>query len=457
MRILVALLLLYTTASHVPTQPARRGARTAADVYAVVAEVDRIASRTTLWPGFDPRRVPVEIYDGQTTFLFRHPAPPAEFISLSSRQGVWAFPGRHETVTANAPAKLGGVWTATAMLDPASGQSLKERAALVLHEMFHVHQRERHPKWMGNELELFTYPFEDAELLALRRIETEQLRRAERAAGAGEAACRARRALATRRERFARLTSGAVGYERSLELDEGLARYVEGRATGARHSDLTPAEFPAEELRTRGYATGHALALLLERFAPAWPQQLEAGAPLSLDELLAAALPASSAAVESCALPESFVTATRARARVEVETLNARRETLRREFAAQAGWKIVVNAEAGAPLWPQGFDPLNIRRLGGADVLHTRHLKLGNNTGAIESFHRYMLTGGAGAHPLFNGVRQLTVAGLAAEPAVREAEGRLMLEAAGVKAEFRGARLERAGQTLTINLQAAPK
>ncbi|HEY9405285.1 MAG TPA: hypothetical protein VIQ24_21715, partial [Pyrinomonadaceae bacterium] len=293
MRILAILLLLCGAASHSRAQPAPRVASIAAtDVYAVLAEVDRIASQTTLWPGFDPRRIPVEIYDGQDTLLFRHPNPPTEFISLSSRQGVWAFPGRHQTVTANASVKLGGVWTATVMLDPASKLSLKERAALVIHEMFHVHQRERHPKWAANELELFTYPFEDAELLALRRIETESLRLAERAAGAPDAACHARLALAARRERFARLSTGASAYERALELSEGLARYVEARAQGARKSGLTADEYPAEELRTRGYATGHALSLLLERFAPGWAARLDAGDPLSLDELLAAALAA---------------------------------------------------------------------------------------------------------------------------------------------------------------------
>lgn len=458
MRILAVLVLLCVAAFHVPAQPARRVAPiAAADVYAVVSEVDRIASRTTLWPNFDPRRVPVEIYDGQTTLLFRHPAPPTEFVSLSSRRGVWAFPGRHETVTANAPVKLGGVWTATVMIEPASKLSLKERAALVIHEMFHVHQRERHPKWAGNELELFNYPFDDAELLALRRIETESLRRAERAADDVEAACVARLALATRRERFARLGAGASGYERALELNEGLARYVEARALGARKSDLTTNEYAAEELRARGYATGHALALLLERFAPAWAARLEAGDPLSLDELLAAALPAAAHDAPSCALSESFKASMRSRAKVETETLIARRAASRREFAARAGWKIVVNADAAAPLWPQGFDPLNIRRIGGSDVLHTRHLKLGNDAGAIESFHPHMLTTGAGAHPLFNGVLQLTLNGLAAEPVVREAEGKLTLEAAGVKAEFRGARLERAGQTFNVSLQPARK
>jgi hypothetical protein len=457
MRIFVVLLLLCSPAVlHVRAQPApgRLAPAAAVDVYAVVAEVDRIASRTILWPDFDPRRVPVAIYDGRTTLLFRHPHPPKEFISLSSRRGVWAFPGRHETVTANAPAELGGVLTATVMLPPASKLSLKERAALVVHEMFHVHQRERHPKWAGNELELFTYPFEDAELLALRRIETESLRRAERAADSKDAACHARLALATRHQRFARLSTGAAGYERALELNEGLARYVEALAAGVRRSDLTAKEYPAENLRTRGYATGHALALLLERFAHGWTTRLEAGDTRSLDELLAAAL-AAVPARSACALPGSFAASARSRAKVETETLSARRETSRRAFASQAGWKIVVNADAAAPLWPQNFDPLNVQRLGATDVLHTRHLKLGNDTGAIESFHPHMLTVGAGAHPLFNGVRRLTLAGLAAEPSVREAEDKLTLEAAGIRAEFRGARLERAGQTLTITLPAA--
>lgn len=463
MRLCLILLLLSVGGAALngtSAQPARRSTdATANDVYAVIDEVDRIAARLPLWPNFDPRRVPVEIYDGRTTFLFRHPNPPAEFVSLSSRQGVWAFAGRHETVAANAPMKLNGVWTATAMIESASKLSLKERAALVVHEMFHVHQRERHPKWEGNELELFNYPFEDAELLALRRLETESLRRAERAPRKPDAACHARLALDTRRERFARLSKGAADYERATELNEGLARYVQSRSSGVHASDLTAHEYAAEELRTRAYATGHALALLLERFAPGWTTRLEtASDSLSLDELLAAALAAAAPpARQACALPESFKAAARARAKLETQRLAAVREALRREFAEQAGWKIVVVAAANAPLWPQGFDPLNVRRLGGTDVLHTRHLKLGNDAGAIESFNQRSLTTGAGAHPLFNGVRQLTLAGLAREPQVQEAAGKLRLEAEGVKAEFRGARLERAGQTLTINLQAAAK
>jgi hypothetical protein len=48
------------------------------DAFAIVAEADRLAARE-LWPGFDPRTVPVAIHDGEQTLLFRHPSPPAGF------------------------------------------------------------------------------------------------------------------------------------------------------------------------------------------------------------------------------------------------------------------------------------------------------------------------------------------------------------------------------------------
>jgi len=458
MRKLTFLLLVCLTPGTLAAQTTRRAGAT--DIYAVVAEVDRIAAAMTLWPNFDPRRVPVEIYDGHTTLLFRHPAPPPEFISLSSRQGVWAFPGRHETVTANAPVKLGGVWTATVLLKSGGKQSLlRERAALVIHEAFHVFQRERHPKWSGDELELFVYPFDDPELLALRRTESESLRRADAARKLQDARCWARLALQMRRERFARMTKGAATYERATELNEGLARYVEARASRTRTANLPAAEYAVADVRTRAYATGHALALLLERFAPVWATRLEAGESLSLDELLAAALSQESlpARTAACALPNSFAESARGRAKIDVASLIERRAVLRREFDAQAGWKIIIKADAGAPLWPQGFDPLNVLRLGQREVLHMRYLKLGNDAGAIEILDRRSLTEGAGAHPLFNGVRQLTLAGIAAEPSAQESAGKTTISAPNIKGEFRGARLERAGQTISIILQPQSK
>jgi hypothetical protein len=426
--------------------PARKTG--AGDPFAVMDEVDRIAS-SELWPGFDPRRVPVAIYDGRNTFLFRHPSPPEGFVSLSSRQGAWAFAGRHESVTSNAPVKLGGVWTATVLLTPERRTTTRDDAATVVHEMFHVFQRERHAGWQANELDLFAYPFDDAEVLRLRRLESEALRRAADPAAARDASCWASAAIGLRRARFARMPKGAVAYERASEFNEGLAEYVEARAARRRGSGLTAAEFDAEGIRHRVYLSGRALAFLLDRFAPKWKQQLETGEKRSLDELLEAVLPR---AARRCELPASLQRAARLRAQNDVAKLKSEREAARRDYLAREGWQLVLTSAEGAPLWPQGFDPLNLRRVAASELLHTRHLKLGNDAGAIEIFNRAVMTEGAGEHPLFNGVRRLTVAGLPAEPSVEEAEGKTRITAADLKAEFRSARVTREGRTVTVQL-----
>lgn len=447
MRVLLLCLVLLT---HAPPSAAQ-GEPRAVDVYAVVAEIDRVGASGVLWPGFDPRRVPLALFNGRNTYLFRHPNPPPEFVSLSSRQGVYAFSGRHESVTANAPAKLGGVLTATAMLAPAARRTVREHAALVIHEAFHVFQRERHPNWGANELELFVYPFEDADALRLRRLETLALARAETARAKRDAACWAWAAIRLRAERFKRIPTGSVGYEQGTELNEGLASYVEAHAAGrARRAGLPPEDFPAGEVRRRAYATGRTLATLLDRFAPDWKRKLEAGDKSPLEVALGLALP--STGPRRCeATPLQLRDATE-RARRDVAALVARRETLRRDFLARPGWKLELIVE-GSPLFPQGFDPLNVERVGAREVLHTRYLKLGGGAGFVEVINRSSLTEGAGAHPLFNGLRRLTVTGLASEPAVAESGGKTTITADNLKAEFTGAHVTRSGQTLVIRLK----
>src|SRR5262252_4542792 len=86
------------------------------DAVAVDAEFERIAARP-LWPGFDPRAVPLEIFDGNRTVLFRHPAPPPEFLPVDAHPGVFAVAGRHPAVTANSSVPLGATATATGLFD----------------------------------------------------------------------------------------------------------------------------------------------------------------------------------------------------------------------------------------------------------------------------------------------------------------------------------------------------
>jgi hypothetical protein len=81
-----------------------------------------------------------------------------------------------------------------------------------------------------------------------------------------------------------------------------------------------------------------------------------------------------------------------------------------------------------------------------------RWLKLGSAAGSVEILDRKCLTEGSGKHPLFEGVRRATVTGLAAEPRVEEIPGRVKISAGGLNLEFRGSRVTRSGQTLTVTV-----
>jgi hypothetical protein len=426
----------------------------AADPFTLLAEVDRLAA-VDLWPGFDPSTIPLAIYDGERTLLFRHPRPPAGFEPLPGRSDVMAFAGRYPAVVGNSSIDLGGAGTAT-LMPLAAAVPLRSHAALLIHEAFHVYQRHRHPGWSANEVELFTYPVEDPRLLTLRRLEMKALRRAFASGTQEETACWARAALEHRQERFSTIPAGSATYERQTELNEGLATYVEWRARGdANAFELPSEEFAPEAVRQRAYQTGLALALLLDRFSPGWRHALEQDETASLDGLLSNAVAARSSRGSPCTFTRRERERIQAVATADVRALATRRAEQRRGFLGQPGWAVVI-ASGRVPLFPQGFDPLNVLLVAPREVLHTRFLKLGNDAGVVEVLGRDVLTSAAGEHPLFNGVRSLTLTGFADEPVVTIRNGVLTLEADGVAAEFRGAALERDVHTLTIRLSNMP-
>ncbi len=412
---------------------------------AVLAELDRMLD-LPLWPGFEPRRIPVAIYDGERTILARHPSPPPEF----KREGdVWIHLGRHPQMRANTSVDLGGVSTATVLVDPDSVTSAREWAAVLIHESFHVFQRQRHATWQGDEGQLFLYPMDDAGPLGARRLETEALRRALAAKDPKDAACWAGRALDMRRERFAALPPGSVAYERGTELNEGLASYLQNVALGKIDGPELPAsEYPAEDVRIRIYAVGPALAVLLDRFDPAWRRALEEGRAASLDESLAASLQGKATA--ACGFTPDESAAARERAKQDARRLTQGRRERREAFLGRPGWTLeILTAQ---PLWPQGFDPWNVSLVAKGEILHGRWLKLGNDDSTLEVLDRPSLTEGAGEHPLFNGVRKLVVTGLPAEPKVRQDGDSLVIEAEGVTARLKGATTEKEGPVLRVKL-----
>jgi hypothetical protein len=418
---------------------------------AVLAEFDRLAV-LPLWPGFDPRQIPVAIYDGERTILVRHPSPPAEFKPEGDlRVGdLRTFKGRYEAMNANTAVDLGGVKTATLVVDPKAGRSARDWASILTHETFHVFQRQHHPTWEADEGELFLYPVDDASLLAARRLETEGFRRALAATDAKEAACWTSQALERRRERFGRMTPGAVGYERGTELNEGLANFVENLSLGKiQGPDLPAAEYGAADIRNRAYAIGYAEATLLGRVDPAWRQTLEDGKAPSLDELLAKAVAGKPAA--ACALPPAEIAAAGERAKADVQQLDRTRRESLEAFLKRPGWRIEIVA-AAHPLSLHGFDPLNVALVAKGEILHRRYLELGDGSSSLKVLDAQALTEAAGEHPLFNGVKDLRMTGLAAEPKVRQEGDFTVIEAAGLTARLKGAKVEKGDGALKVIL-----
>jgi hypothetical protein len=434
-----------------PVAPAPEESR----AVSVAAAVRKFDSRA-LWPGFDPSRIPLAIFDGEKTYLFRHPNPPAEFRRAPDLSETAIAPGHHPLVRANTSVTIGSVRTATLLLDRPEDPSVEEAALLAVHEAFHVFQAERHPKWGGNEADLFTYPIDDPMLLQLSRLEAESLRRALAATDRKGAVCWAAAALDLRRRRFASLGEPGALYERGTELKEGLARLVENRARGtpSPESVIPKDDFAAADIRSRSYAIGHAFGLLLDRFAAGWDAALETDDEKTLDDLLAKAI-ATGPAGRPCRFSARETAGVLDRAKRSIDLDRLTRAAIRDDFFAKSGWTVVVVA-ASDPLSPQGFDPLNVEKLRPGEVLHTRWVKLGNSAGSLEVLDARAVTESAGKHPLFEGVRRVTVTGVREEPEVRETATGITLKAAGLTAEFRGARWERKGRTITVFVSKAP-
>jgi len=426
---------------------------------AIAREVERIAADRTLWPGFDPLSIPLAIYTGGRTYLFRHPSPPEGFAPLAgARPEASVLEGRHPSVVANTSAEIGGVTTATLLADGArAALGPQELAAVALHEAFHVFQRARHTGWAGNEGDMLLYPVDDARLLALRRRESAALRYALAAADEASTACWTRLALEARGERFAAMDSAFSTYERLTELNEGLATYLQIRAAGRTTVEVPEAEFPPASVRDRIYSIGPALAFLLDRFRPGWQAALEEDDAQHLDALLRAALDARTSDAGRCGFGAGEAAEIERAAREDAAAMVARRAERRREFDARAGWRVVIEAASARPLWPQGFDPLNVEHVDGG-LLHTRFLRLGNDAGELSAVDEAdadveALTEAAGAHPLFNGVARVTIAGLTSKPEVDDDGERVTLRAPGFTASFRDADVEVRERVLVIRLR----
>ena len=436
-------------------------------------EVERIAAERSageraLWPGFEPLTIPLAIATGERTFLFRHPAPPEGFERIAgATPRVFGYLGRHPAVVANTSATIGTTMTATVMADAETARlTPTELAATALHEAFHVYQRRRHPTWIANEADAFLYPTDNGELLGLRRLESEALRRAVAAADDKNTdpkniAGWARRALEYRRKRFAAMEAAFAAYERGNELNEGLATYVQLAALGTTTMDFPVAEFPATAIRDRIYVTGPALARILDRLSSGWQASLEADDKQTLDgileEAVATRLAGKAPAVD---LAPGEIAKIRSIALADAAAVVKSRAERRKAFDAQSGWRVVVRAAEGKPLWVKGFDPLNVAVVDGG-LLHVRMLQLGNDAGELQAIREAraprleMLTEAVAAHPLFNGVRSVTIVGFSEKPQIESKDRHVAVTAPGFTAKFKNATLTEKPNEVIVQLETA--
>lgn len=355
-----------------------------------------VPSVEQLWPGFEPADFPVVVFDGDNTWLYRHPNPPDEFLQGPTKDGAIGFLGRHPAVVGNTAAEIGGEITATIL----HGEG-PDTEALIAHETFHVYCRRQHPRWVANEAVAMEYPDDDVDALTLRRLEARALRQAILDCSREWAAT----AMTVRRQRFAQLPEAAARYERDLELCEGLAHYVEGRAAGrVRCIDALSEPSAPDAIRASSYSTGEAIAVLLDRFRPGWTDILEANDTLDLDGLLCGALAATH--------PRNFHAEERMRvadgAREDIAAMKAERRARREAFLARKD-AVVLTAPDDEPFTVTGFDPMNIVNLGDGEVLHTRWIKLRGHDGDIEMLNGQALTEAAGSHALFDGIARVTL------------------------------------------------
>lgn len=422
----------------------------------LVREIERLVAQGELWPGFDPLAIPLVFYDGDDTYLFRCSEVPEGFREMRVGEcDVFVYDGRYPVVTASSVVEIEGTPAASVMFDGSANQSPTVIASLAIHEAFHVYQQACHPTWQGNETVLYLYPVDDADLLSLRRMETEALRRALAANGSEEKRCWTLRALRARQDRYAGMDPEFSTYERGTELLEGLASYVEAMSVGQMSVDLPREGYAANEVRGRCYEIGHALAVLLDAFAPMWKTVFEADDEQALDLYLAEVLEKRDGGRQCGDFTEAEIAHFEAVAKEDVQDLLAQRSEEKRAFDSQAGMRLSVIAPDTVPLRASGWDPSNLMIVEGG-VLHTRFVNIRHESGQVEMLTDRMddvvaLTVAKGPHPLMNGVLRLTIAGLDALEVVSDGEA-VNISGSGLTAQFTNATVDENDGQVTVYL-----
>jgi hypothetical protein len=439
---------------------------TVVEAYAVIARADN-----PVWPGWDASDTPVLLYlPGVQDVLLNHPKPPPGFRRVPSElvPASWTVDVRDGETTftldgQNTSTTVNGIETLV-VADPLSNvrpglvqllddpRPTREKEpeltvarltmdpydelAMVVHEAFHVHQARRAPNKAASEAWLLEYPWLSAENNALFALEGECLARALGAPDGGadeEAAFEAGLEwLAVRAERRAKLPAQAVQYEDGTEFNEGLAKYVEWRASEAfegkpagaglrwargflrgwdglgfwrtellrqlaSHSSgetiVNGDPYGSGGLRFRLYFTGMAQGVLLDRLgAEGWHERIfEGGTTLTglVEEVLAPEASERGAALarakERCKAPGGFAAVLARKKELEAAGLRAAQAAAERILTGPALFTLDFSG-VDAPLGI-GFTPFGLTRVDAARTIYGQ-IPMRAELGAAASFQQ---------------------------------------------------------------------
>ena len=419
-------------------------------MFELMDEVRRLEA-TPLWPGFEPATIPVALFDGLNTYLFNFPHQPKGFLPLESRPGTLFLKGRYPAVVGNRLIQVDGLWVATSIPQTFSPitqarYTPAERAAVIIHEKFHVFQKRRHPDWRPNDAALFDYPLDTEESLALKRMEIEATRRAVSSERDGDAAAWARSALNIRRQRLAVLSGRHAVYERELQLLEGLAEYIQYAAGGRRFLDGPPISgFAPNSAREMGYLVGRWNANLLDRLDGGWKRRLEAGDFRYLEERLETILrdgppPRAFSSAEVWAFRDDAAAALRAK--------QQERENLVKELYGRMGAHVEFVAEE-SPLHLEMFDPFSLEAVGPRKMIHKAWLILKNGNGIIEVLDKPCLTEVNDRAQVI----RLVIPGISKRRPLAQQSSQVVLTQDGVTAVFKRVRVSERGNRFYVFLR----
>ena len=418
----------------------------------VLKEQEKLLAGRIEWPGFDPAAIPALIYDGVNSYLINHPAPPDNFEKYNKMAGIYYFPGKHELVRANTAVKIGGINTACLDTDLSKNTDPVGIAAILIHEKFHCYQLANPANWGegANEFAVFEYPLENPILLKLVYLEFRALFNAYDSKSVGDMQKWLKLAIGLRSEKYKTMPASCVSYERGIELMEGTAFYIQDKASGNDpRKNLPDKIYLPNSVRIRAYITGSLLCNLLDRIDHDWKNRLNPKEGIYPDVIAQKSLLGD---IQPCNFDPGFEAEEKTRAEKAVNAYLDGKLKLIDAFLKKPGYKIILKC-GSRPLWPAGFDPMNMEKISQTELLHKRWLKLEGDRAEMEILGIEALTEGAKDHPLFNGVKKITITGLVNKPDIIQENQQIRIKNNNISVKIEQGELETKDGTYLIHLK----